>query len=55
MVLAHGVGTRSDLPLPVSLAAIGAGMALMISFVVLAMLWRGPRLRRDAGFPYHGC
>ncbi|MDQ3762268.1 MAG: hypothetical protein M3460_11445 [Actinomycetota bacterium] len=51
MVLAHGVGTRSDLPLPVSLAAIGAGMALMISFVVLAMLWRGPRLRRDAGVP----
>ena len=51
MRLAHGVGTRSDLPLPVSLAAIGAGMALMISFVVLAVLWRGPRLNRDAGIP----
>ncbi|MGH3932364.1 MAG: hypothetical protein ACRDTF_20590, partial [Pseudonocardiaceae bacterium] len=49
MVLAHGVGTRSDLPLPIWLAALGAGMALTISFVVLAVLWRGPRLQRDAG------
>ncbi|MGH4023349.1 MAG: hypothetical protein ACRDRV_02060 [Pseudonocardiaceae bacterium] len=51
MVLAHGIGTRSDLPLPVWLAALGAGTALMISFVALAMLWRGPRLNRDAGVP----
>ncbi|MFN2494629.1 MAG: hypothetical protein ABR608_01800 [Pseudonocardiaceae bacterium] len=42
MVLAHGIGTRSDLPLPIWLAALGAGTALMISFLVLAMLWRGP-------------
>ena len=51
MFLAHGVGTRSDLPVPVSLAAIGAGMVLVISFGVLAVLWRGPRLSRDAGIP----
>lgn len=51
MVLAHGVGTRSDLPLPIWLAALGAGTALMISFVALAMMWRGPRLQRDAGHP----
>ncbi|MGH3897197.1 MAG: hypothetical protein ACRDTA_02890 [Pseudonocardiaceae bacterium] len=51
MILAHGVGTRTDLPLPVWLAALGAGMALMISFVVLAVLWRRPRLRGDAGWP----
>src|SRR5947209_6560742 len=51
MFLAHGVGTRSDLPVPVSLAAIGAGMVLMISFGVLAVLWRGPRLSRNAGIP----
>ena len=51
MVRAHGVGTRSDLPLPLPLAVIGAGMALMISFVVLTVLWRRPRLHRDAGIP----
>jgi hypothetical protein len=51
MVLAHGVGTRSDLPLPLSLAVIGAGTALMISFVVLTVLWRRPRLHPDAGIP----
>lgn len=51
MFLAHGVGTRSDLPLPVSLAAIGAGLVLVISFGVLAVLWRGPRLSPDAGSP----
>src|SRR5437763_13953971 len=51
MFVAHGVGTRSDLPLPVSLAAIGAGLVVMISFGVLAVLWRGPRLSRDAGIP----
>jgi hypothetical protein len=51
MFVAHGVGTRSDLPLPVSLAAIGAGLVLMISFAVLAVLWRGPRLSRNAGIP----
>ncbi|HEY2763099.1 MAG TPA: hypothetical protein VGJ13_03670 [Pseudonocardiaceae bacterium] len=51
MLLAHGVGTRSDLPLPIWLAALGAGTALMISFMALAMMWRGPRLRRDAGRP----
>jgi hypothetical protein len=51
MFLAHGVGTRSDLPLPVSLAAIGAGLVVVISFAVLAVLWRGPRLSRDAGIP----
>jgi hypothetical protein len=31
MFLAHGVGTRSDLPVPVSLAAIGAGLVVLIS------------------------
>ena len=51
MFPAHGVGTRSDLPIPVPLAAIGAGLVLVISFGVLAVLWRGPCLSRDAGMP----
>lgn len=44
MPLAHGVGTRSDLPIPTAFAAVGAGLAVVISFAVLALLWRGPRL-----------
>jgi hypothetical protein len=44
MVLAHGVGGRSDLPVPVWLFAYGAAFALLISFVALRILWPRPRL-----------
>lgn len=43
-VLAHGVGGRTDLPLPVWLVAYGAAFALLISFVALRILWPRPRL-----------
>ncbi|HVE74854.1 MAG TPA: hypothetical protein VNA30_07205 [Mycobacteriales bacterium] len=43
-VLAHGVGTRSDLPIPVWLALYGSGAAVAVSFAALAALWRTPRL-----------
>jgi hypothetical protein len=43
MLLAHGVGTRSDLPIPATLAAVGAGLAVVISFAVLALRWRTAR------------
>jgi hypothetical protein len=38
-------------PLPTPLAAIGAGLVVLISFGALAVLWRRPRLHRDAGIP----
>jgi len=41
---AHGLGGRSDLPLPLWLFAYGAGFALVISFVALRLLWPSPRL-----------
>jgi len=44
LVLAHGVGGRADLPLPVWLFAYGAGFAVLISFVALGILWPQPRL-----------
>ncbi len=44
LVIAHGVGGRSDLPLPVWLFAYGAAFALLISFVALRILWPRPRL-----------
>ncbi|GAA4346953.1 hypothetical protein [Angustibacter luteus] len=43
-LLAHGVGSRQDLPLPFELAVAGAAAALVVSFVLLAVLWREPRI-----------
>jgi hypothetical protein len=51
-VLAHGVGTRQDLPIPVGLALFGAGAAILLTFAVLLLVWRTPRLGgADAGRP----
>ncbi len=48
-VLAHGVSSRQDLPLPFGFAVTGAVVALAISFVALGVLWRTPRFRGNAG------
>jgi hypothetical protein len=45
VVLAHGVGGGTDLPIPFGYAVIGAGWALVISFAVMAFAWRGSRFR----------
>lgn len=51
-LLAHGVGSREDLPIPLSYALVGAAVALVVSFLALGVLWREPRLRpRQAGVP----
>jgi len=44
LVLAHGVGSRQDLPLPFSYALTGAVLALAVSFGVLAFKWRTSKL-----------
>jgi hypothetical protein len=50
-LLAHGVGNREDLPIPLSYAVTGAAVALLVSFLALGLLWREPRLRpREAGW-----
>ena len=43
--LAHGIGGRQDLPVPLSYFVAGAGVALVISFVALSSRWREPRLQ----------
>lgn len=51
-LLAHGVGGREDLPLPLGYAVTGAALALVVSFVALGVLWREPRLQGErAGTP----
>ncbi|MEX2291454.1 MAG: hypothetical protein WD794_14170 [Mycobacteriales bacterium] len=48
IVLAHGVGSRADLPVPLALALYGAGLAVVVSFLGLVLLWRRPKLLGDA-------
>ncbi len=45
---AHGVGSRSDLPLPFTLFAWGAAAAVVVSFLILGVLWKTERLTRLA-------
>ena len=39
-VIAHGIGARGDLPLPVGALVAGAAAAIIISFAVLAKSWK---------------
>lgn len=43
LVLAHGLGGRTDLPLPLWLVLYGGATVVMISFAALALLWPRPR------------
>lgn len=45
MILAHGIGGRSDLPVPLSVLIVGAAAVLVISFLALGLLWPQPRLQ----------
>ena len=47
-MLAHGIGERGDLPLPLYLFTWGMVLALVISFVALGVLWTQPKLARAA-------
>ena len=46
-VLAHGLGGSTDLPIPFTLALIGAAWALTFTFAVVALAWRRPRFDPD--------
>jgi hypothetical protein len=43
VVLAHGLGGSSDLPVPYAYSVIGAAWALTITFALVAFAWRRPR------------
>lgn len=47
-IIAHGVGARGDLPLPLPFFVWALGIALAISFAALVVLWPEPKLRRLA-------
>jgi hypothetical protein len=46
--LAHGFGGASDLPIPGAYVIWGGGIALLVSFGVLAFAWREPRFAGDS-------
>ncbi len=46
---AHAFGARYDLPLPLDLYLAGAGGAVALSFVIMALVFRAPPL--DGGWP----
>lgn len=45
MIIAHGIGGRTDLPVPLSVLLIGATTVLVITFLALSFLWTRPRLQ----------
>ncbi|MCX5065432.1 hypothetical protein OOJ91_06020 [Micromonospora lupini] len=47
-LLAHGVGGRQDLPITLADLVVAAALTLVVTFVALGLLWREPRLDRDA-------
>jgi hypothetical protein len=51
---AHGIGGRSDLPVPLEYFLVGAGIVLLVSFGLLALLWPSPRLQQGARFRGRG-
>ncbi|WP_119730520.1 hypothetical protein [Thermomonospora amylolytica] len=51
LLLAHGLGGRTDLPLDPLGAITGGGIAVAASFWALTAAWKRPRLRPDAGRP----
>ena len=54
-MLAHAVGVRTDLPVPLSAVLAAGALAVLVSFAALSLLWRTPRLSGDAaGVPLPG-
>jgi hypothetical protein len=52
--LAHGLVTRSDLPIPEWLFGWAAALVLIVSFSALAALWPEPRLQQEGWRPLPG-
>ena len=50
-LIAHGLVSRSDLPIPEWLFGWAAAMVLVVSFVALAVLWPEPRLHEERWRP----
>jgi len=45
LILAHGIGGRTDLPIPLAVLILGAGGVLVVTFLALGLMWKSPRLQ----------
>jgi len=45
LIFAHGIGGRTDLPIPITILIVGSAAVLVVSFMALALLWPQPRLQ----------
>jgi len=45
LIIAHGIGGRTDLPIPLPAVLVGAASVLVITFLALGLLWTRPRLQ----------
>lgn len=54
VALAHGIGGRLDLPIPVEYVVFAGAGVLVISFVALAVLWPEPRYQFTDQYPTGG-
>lgn len=51
VLLAHGLASRQDLPVPAWLFAWGASLVLIVSFALLSTAWTSPRLQEERWRP----
>jgi hypothetical protein len=51
---AHALVGRQDLPIPTWLFAWGASLVLIVSFALLSVAWKAPRLQKDSWRPSRG-
>lgn len=49
MIVAHGIGGRLDLPIPLLYFALAAITVLVVTFAMLSTRWHEPRLQHDTG------
>jgi hypothetical protein len=54
LIIAHGIGGRTDLPIPLPVVLIGAAGVLVITFVALELLWTRPRLQDGPDYDMPG-
>jgi hypothetical protein len=45
LILAHGIGGRADLPIPLAVLIVGAGGVLVVTFLALGLMWKSPRFQ----------